>query len=446
MKVFGFTVLVWTISLTAFGSSLDSLKVALQYQKLPEEQTQTIFYLSQAMMEQDLEGIDSLLSQGISIANTHQLYQWLGQLYFQKGRYYDQQRNFNDAYFNFALAEKISLDTDDFTLLGKSQIALGKYLTETNRTVEAAAKFKSAAALLVNEGREDLLAYLHENMGYLQISTRAYEDANQEFALAYSFASKAENLSMQAKTAYTLANNLIYDGLLEEAKVYLDKAEAHALALGSEIHQLRTYFNLGFYWRKVGNLEKAETFYQKAYEMSLAHDPNIEDINFRACEYAKLLIGQERFAEAISILEHRAQQIDSSPGKYSLRVLSILANTYEQLGQFSQALATERHHREGSVARSISESQALMARKDAEVTLALSRLNDLEDKAGLKKERQRWLMLIGLVVIVGILVWIRQYRITVRHRKQAEANATHWPELDRRMDALQRALNVLGEP
>lgn len=308
------------------------------------------------------------------------------------------------------------------------------------------AKFKSAAALLVSENREDLLAYLHENMGYLHLSTRAYAEANQEFALAYAFATKANNLAMQAKTAYTLANNLIYDGALEEAKVYLDKAAGHASELGSEIHILRTHFNLGFYWRKAGNLIEAEAYYRSAYEMSLAYDPNPEDINFRACEYAKLLINQDRFSEAGTLLEDRAAQYPDSPGKYSLRVLSLLADLYQKEGKYAESLAAERKHREASVARSQAESQAQMARKESEITLALSRIDELEREAGLRKERQRWLLLVGLIALLGAGVWYRQWRITIRHRKAAEANATHWPELDRRMDALQRALNVLGEP
>ncbi|MEL6538259.1 MAG: hypothetical protein AAFQ98_22760, partial [Bacteroidota bacterium] len=323
MKVFGFSLVALAISIGAFGSDIDSLKVTLRYQQLPEEQAQTIFHLSEEMINEGRAGVDSLLDRGIALAESYQLYPWLGQMLYLKGRYKDQEREYNEAYYSFALAEKISLDTDDYILLAKSQIALGKYLTETQRPEEAVAKFKSAAALLVSENREDLLAYLHENMGYLHLSTRAYAEANQEFALAYAFATKANNLAMQAKTAYTLANNLIYDGALEEAKVYLDKAAGHASELGSEIHLLRTHFNLGFYWRKAGNLIEAEAYYRSAYEMSLAYDPNPEDINFRACEYAKLLINQDRFSEAGTLLEDRAAQYPDSPGKYSLRVLSL---------------------------------------------------------------------------------------------------------------------------
>ncbi|HAA18049.1 MAG TPA: hypothetical protein DCP28_04440, partial [Cytophagales bacterium] len=62
-----------------------------------------------------------------------------------------------------------------------------------------------------------------------------------------------------------------------------------------------------------------------------------------------------------------------------------------------------------------------------EVALAKLRLEMQENERAFHANQSQWLLGLLGVVLLGVAVWLWQWRITVRHRKQAEANATHWP-------------------
>ncbi|HAA21403.1 MAG TPA: hypothetical protein DCP28_22560, partial [Cytophagales bacterium] len=68
---------------------------------------------------------------------------------------------------------------------------------------------------------------------------------------------------------------------------------------------------------------------------------------------------------------------------------------------------------------------------------------DREEEAAYRRAEQRWLWACVITALVLLAVAGYIYFLKEKHRKKALANATHWPELNKRMQALEDALNVL---
>ncbi|MEL6534968.1 MAG: hypothetical protein AAFQ98_06120 [Bacteroidota bacterium] len=432
---------------SSFSSDTDSLMISLQYQEDPAERIQTLFLLGRKQVVLPDSSAWSTLTEGIELAKELGEPEYEGKFYYLLGYYHHRKNQYSEAYINFSLAEQTLTEAKEMEYATKAGIFLARYAMETGDSDFAKAKYQFVAGKLMQHGLIANLGFVYEHLGYLYQDEQEHDKAAENFKLAHNYFLETEQFDLAIKSAYAVTENLLFEGELDEAELYLKKSiQILPNSPDTSLHAVRINFFHGRVAELRGDPVKAISWFQLSGEGGLKDFASIEYNFLRTNHIADYFLQQGLHQQALNLLVKQAQYVPEYPHDLALATLELLAKTYELMGDYQAALATERQFRQGVVAAQTAELQAQQARQASEVALAKLRLEMQDNQRAFQANQGQWLLGLLALALLGAAIWAWQWRITVRHRKKAEANATHWPELDRRMDALQRALNVLGEP
>ncbi|MEL6538836.1 MAG: tetratricopeptide repeat protein, partial [Bacteroidota bacterium] len=289
------------------------------------------------------------------------------------------------------------------------------------------------------------LGLVQDNLGFLYSDASLWDTATAEFQLAYNYFILSENHDRAAISSIELAEIALQQGLEEEASVNIRRALKHAqLANQKDVLISKSTFYLGLIHRNKGEFQSAKEAMASAYNSSFSLAP-YDTETFRMARTLGTFYHQQGLTDlAIQLLQDQLAYLTNTPNEIQLSTLSLLGQLYETQGDLQRALATERRVSDGKLALATAAAQADQARQEAEVALAQKILADEQEVVAFQEKRteQAWGMggvIVAFLLVMGWLFWLKE-----KHRKQAEANTTHWLELNKRFKALEDVLSMMG--
>ena len=283
--------------------------------------------------------------------------------------------------------------------LGKAMTleAMGLYYEITKGNFEKASNNYFKAIEICETHQLEYLAEIFHTVGIMFHSSDNYEKAKEYYVLSYQKALKNNNLSLQKKSLGNLG--ALYSSLEE-----FDKAEETMLkSLDIDIHpemDYITYTNLGYYYVKNKDFNKAFYYLEKATER---HPDNEEsEINLFHLIHAKVMANDiSNMDSIISRAELAAKTVPSIRDRSLL--LRNIADYYELKGDYK--MAVEFRNKYVEVYEEIKEKQRdeivheLETKYETEKKDAQLKVLKLETE---KKEKQNQIYLV--LIVAGLFI------------------------------------------
>ncbi|HAA12721.1 MAG TPA: hypothetical protein DCE41_13915 [Cytophagales bacterium] len=430
----------------AQASSIDSLKIALEYQTNTEERGQTLYHIAYSYLTVgDSSGL-SYLTSGINLFTKNKDEKELAPFYYLKGYYHRNfDRNHSQAFISFSIAEKLYEAVEDLTMLNRCKLALAEYQFKSGNYKLSKIEFREVEATCIELGAISDLGYVHEQLGYLYKKENDLTQAISEFEISQAYFAQINDHPGELRARLELIKLRYQKGFIQEAEATIKRTLSEMNDKSGPI-EIKDYFQflLGKIHQSQGDLLAAEIQLSRAYQNAFSRAPYDTETFRMARTLGQFLHDQGQTERAIQLLESQAEHLPHPSNEVQLSALSLLGQLYESQSKFTEALATERRVSEGKLAMATAEAQADQARQMAEITLAQKILADEEEVAHFeaKSNQQAWAMggvIVAFLMAMGWLFWLKE-----KHRKQAEANSTHWEELGKRYKALEDALSMMG--
>ncbi|HAA23997.1 MAG TPA: hypothetical protein DCP28_36410 [Cytophagales bacterium] len=436
--------LCWLVS-TTFAGNIDSLRIALDYQTDDKERLQSLYAISYSYLTtgdtaglsfwEDGKRLAKKMGEDQLIANFLYL-----KAYFERGF----RDNHTDAYVHLTLAKELYSDLNEIKSVANTNLLLAEYHSNIGDYSTAERLYRAAeiSYLEINDIQE--IGRLHEHLGFLFEKKGDFQKAIDEFTLATVYFNTANNYAQLSANLNNLGDLQLQNGAIAEARTsFLKAIEVTRLHSITTIDQTYAHFNLGRISSQAGDLEKAESQLVNAYQLAFEQQPWHTE-TFRMAKLLGDFYGKiEQPQRAIALLTAQAEHMPESPNETQLLVYSQLVKFYSATDQWEEALAYSERLNSGQIALATAEDQAGYARQASEIALARKILADREEADAYSAAETRWLWVVVATALVLLAAFGYMYRLKEKHRKKALANATHWPELNKRFQALEDALNVL---
>ncbi|MEL6534411.1 MAG: hypothetical protein AAFQ98_03310 [Bacteroidota bacterium] len=441
--VFGLLLILSSSALTA--NDIDSLRIALDYQSEDGERLQTLYAISYTYLTQgDTTGI-SFWEESLQLAQQTENHQQVANLYYLKG-YFERtfRANHTEAFVSFSLARELYKTLKDSKNQAAATLLIAEYHRNIGEYAQSEQLYREAEVLLLEINNLQEIGRLHEHLGFLAEEQGDLQKAEQEFTVATVYFNKSNSWPLLVSDLNDLGRIQYQQGKLQEAKLTLqrvqEKAQLHDITL---IDQTYAAFNLARIYWKEGDLEKAHrelaAAYQSAFEIQPGHTETFRMASLLADFYQET----EQPTKALAVLVAQADYMPPSPNETQLSVYTQLVALYRETDQWEKALAYSDKLNAGQMALANAEAQANQARQTSEILLAQKILADREEVNDYQLAETRWLWTCLALTLVLLAAFGLMYRLKEKHRKKALDNATHWPELNKRFQALEDALNVL---
>ncbi|MEL6537791.1 MAG: tetratricopeptide repeat protein [Bacteroidota bacterium] len=435
-------VLGYSVSVQA--NTIDSLRVVLAYEEDPDSIIKTQYLLARELVYASEEEFMPVIESAETIAIQNTLYALLPKIFYLKGYYYHQNNNSLEAYKQYAHAKLWAESEGDPLILAMSNSALGFYLRKQGDYESANQLLNKSLALAIELEDWSLAASSQHELGRILSESENYSASENALLLALGYykrlGEKSSILLCQIDLGEVLRKNGDWESARSQYLAVLSQAQDQHNA---DFLRGMCLNNLGQIEEHKGNLEQAKRYYnQSAGAHTLSGETNYLLISMN--NQANLALAQEDF-EAVAQLTHSIEDIDPNAvdPEQLIHAFDLRSESLEKLGLIDLALKTERRRNGIETSYQLAEFEKEQVRQVYEVMAAQAQLEVMDIQEARIAERQYWwvaIVAILLLAAVGIYV---MHRKAMRHKAKAEANATHWPELDKRMQALEDALNVL---
>ena len=430
------------MSLPAFGGVIDSLSVVLEYERSSSNRMEVLFQLSRAhIINGDYQRASAYLDEGIILATEETDHRYLSDFYYLIGYCHDHANELKDAYVAFKLSQNHQALAESTVSYGKPDLFIGKYLMDIGEYEEARAVYQNIEAAFLEQGNYLELGRVHEHLGFLYRRLNNYQESILEFTLAASFYQKAESPALVAKCWAELGDNLRINNELQESIIYTKKAiEAFRILPDSAIKTTYAYHNLALAYLKMDQPEEAMQYLLPSYQsaQTIKLDPN-ERANI-ASTLADYWLAQNQTEAAKEVLLSVSNQLSAEPTKWELEAVYKLSALYEQEGELALALSLERKAKEGLVMRDNVLAARKEARQSADMQAAQVLLQLMQTEDDRRAANNKWWIASAIIVLVLGLITFYMYSRMAFYRKEAWRHATNWPELQKKMDALEQTL------
>ena len=221
--------------------------------------------------------------------------------------------------------------------LGQINYLIGNY-------TEAQKNYLISLNIAENENYSDVLFDLYSWLGLLHKTIENYKDAERYYKLSLNYSDTTANNYSTALSYYNLGTLYENRGNFKKAKSYFKKAVAICV-------KLEAYPLLASYYNLIGECELNEKNYDLAYgyfKRSRKALKNIDPSNRLAINFYTIIVdfsfGEYYYEtgdhQTALVYFSKARDLAIGKSHYYLarRILKNLANTYEQLGDFKEAV------------------------------------------------------------------------------------------------------------
>ena len=289
------------------------------------------------------------------------------------------------------------------------------------------------------------LADLHYHRGYNYREQARYSESLAEFQLALGYFEK-EKLTrkiIDAMNEIGRVHRKMENRELAEAN--FQQAWLLAEALGQEHNEIKGYVrnNQGLLALDQNDYEKAQWYFEKA--ISYVSNPQNPQRQTHIMNLARVYQSQGEYTKTTELLN---QAIGQTEAKWKsadrLGAYDFLVEAYEAQGDIVMALAKEKERASYMIAKQDADALATDARMISEIEAAEARLTNLDLKAQSTSANQRYWIILISIMVAAIVISFLFYRRMMFYRREAWRHATNWPELQKKMDALEETLGMLG--
>lgn len=443
MKQAAFVFMLLTLSLSQAYGQVDSLKIVLEYQSGPEERIPTLYQLARELVIQGDTAAVSYMNEGADLCKRQQEYKTLANFYFLKGYFLDSQKRYTESYLAFTYASEVYKELGEIKQYGNSRIYIGQYLMEIAQLAAAETEYRELEAMMIEYGQDTEVGVIHQNLAYVYEKGDRLEEAIQELEAADYYFKKTEEMGYALRTQKKLADLYRDQGAFDKAKVLYDQVLAANEGLTTTL-EAYTQFNLGMLFHAQGQPEKALAYMTQGYDYAYSQWPAHSETFKMATVLGEFYLNAGKSNEALSILEAQQAHLGDKLGNPRLSFLEMVSKTYEAQGRWEDALVVERSYHNNKVGIVAAEQQAVLARQEAEIVLAQSILLEQAAAGNRSQLHTLWLLGICLLVIFASGISVFFYRKMIFFRRMAQQRSTNWPELQKRMDALEDTLGLMG--
>ena len=437
--------LIWVLPAWAVDQA-DSLSIVLQFEKDPETKAKAFYQYARMKVLAEEENALQILTEGIRYADENASREILAKFYHLKGFYHYENHELGLAYYDFSLATPMyeELGGNELALaycyktLGRIKIKKGEF--EVGEKYYAKASIIFLQLELANE-----LADLHYHRGYNYREQARYSESLAEFQLALGYFEK-EKLTrkiIDAMNEIGRVHRKMENRELAEAN--FQQAWLLAEALGQEHNEIKGYVrnNQGLLALDQNDYEKAQWYFEKA--ISYVSNPQNPQRQTHIMNLARVYQSQGEYTKTTELLN---QAIGQTEAKWKsadrLGAYDFLVEAYEAQGDIVMALAKEKERASYMIAKQDADALANDARMISEIEAAEARLTNIDLKAQSSSANQRYWIILISIMVAAIVISFLFYRRMMFYRKEAWRHATNWPELQKKMDALEETLGMLG--
>lgn len=432
------------VACRAHADTIVSLRIVLGFQEKSDERILTLYSLAHELSNQMDTSAFVYIEEGTELSLHTQRLEKAADFHYLKGYFQNNLSQYGSAFLSLTYASELYHQLQNWQMAGYADLIRAQLLFEAGERVAAEEVYRKVKVLFLAHGLDASLGYVHEHLGYLYEKSGDLESSLMEHLLALGIYSQQEQHELSAKENNAIANLFLTLERYPEAEISLREVD-RSLEKVEFTSQQKAYklFYSGLLSYHTGQQEEGLLAQKEAIDLAKKLALWQEDIYAMTAQYAGLLLASGKPEHAIAVLERDMPAEENHSSEAHLEGLDVLASAYENLGNLEAALQIERARQAGMVSSQNAQSQALVARRSAEVALAQKTLADRDTVAKNNAQQQYWVFIgIAAMILVLILVYAGWMRIRF-YKRQAEQRATHWPELQRRMDALENTLSWL---
>ena len=424
------------------AQSVDSLRVVLDYQTTSSDRAETLYHLAYALYASSPDEAETLIGEAIPLAQKSDKDNLVGKLYLLLGYQKANGGNTKEAYKAYAHAYPYLTQSEDHLRMAICLETLGRYQSIAGNAEQSKEYFQQAYTYYVKTEAWSYLANFQYLQGEVAYDDGLYQEAVNNFQQALAYYVKIENYEKQTTLHEDIARAYMMSGDWNRASHYLDLA---SLLLDqvpvSALPQLKASIlnNQGILAENLGELENALAYTQSAIELMKGQEnPELLSIFLNNAAHLYLKLNQPQAATKF-IAE--AMTLES---QQRIETIALAVKAYSQLGDFEHALAMEHERNALEMNQQAAMEAEHKARQAAAITVAQAELQlQQADERRISANRQWAWILVGIAALALLLIFL-MYRRMHFYRKEAWRHATNWPELQKKMDALEETLGMLG--
>ena len=186
-------------------------------------------------------------------------------IYFQKGRLYEAELDYNSALKSYGIA--VEIDSNNYKFLNKRGILLNKI----GRHKEAIVNFEKALKLADSKGLVDsTIAPIYNNIGATYLEIDSFKLAEEKFDTAIELVKKSIiDHPVLGRYYSNIGYSLQKQGRFDEALEFYNSSLRHSLKVGGLINKdvATAYNNLGDCYMAIGEYKKGKENFSSAYDI-----------------------------------------------------------------------------------------------------------------------------------------------------------------------------------
>ena len=429
-----------------YGQSVDSLRIVLEYENNPTKRADVMYQLAYAKIFTNPVEADSIITEGILLANRNGDHNLLGNFFYLRGYQKEHLKQFHDAFIAYTYALAHHEQSNNLVQLAKCHEAIGRFNLIVGDVDAAKEQFHQAYLGYVSSQAWDLLANFQYRLGKASFDNKEWDEALIQFQQALAFYSKEQIPFKQSQLLVEIAYTYLQKGELSLFENYLDLADQIILENRSDIDHgfldASIKNNRAVLAYRKGDHQKATALTIEA--LDLANEVNNPYLKQKFLNNAvELAIERKDFAIALDyIQESLSMNVDYNDQTF--RTYKLAVQAHSALGNWEQALALEEERNALEVSEEQMNAAELKAQQAAAISMAQAELEVEAAHAKVQEARQRTWIIAGSILLACILIAYLFYRRMAFYRKEAWRHATNWPELQRKMDALEETLGMMG--
>lgn len=428
------------------AQNTDSLRVVLNYETNPEKRLETLYQIARMLVLTTPQTAREYMEEGIVLSQDYGFFQRHADFHYLKAYQAKQLGEYGLAYKHYYLSLKQNEQTGDLLKQAKCQESLGTLLIAQGLIAEAEDRLQEALVGYTEQQAWGLLANLNFRMGNLFKEQDRPHEALDRFQMALAYYSQEGNTLLTASMYEEIGN--IYFALDDRSKnaTFLDLAESTlGTDEGAAAQRMRASIlsNRAFLAYHEGKLAQALDHTEEAIDLFTDFGESYLKrtiYNNAALFSLDLQVPDQALAYLQAAEALRAEVTDDE----HFRSLGLQVKAHIMKSDYAAALAVEQLRNQAEVSQKSAQRAQLQARQSAEMQAAQAQLAVMEADAHWRAERQTWALSIAVItLLIGLLVYWMHRRVRY-YRAEALRRATHWPELQKRMDALEQTLSMMN--
>lgn len=337
--------------------------------------------------------------------------------------------------YNAQRDSNIALEMIDFAIeLGSDKIDIEQYigalstkasiLSNLNRVVESIDLYQQAIALTIEHSTSITnLAIIYNNLGLQLHRLNRYDQALEEYSKSYEINIDINNVVGLGLNLNNIANTYQALGRTDAAIDTLKSAIALNTRNNNSNSLIRNYYNLGDVYYKTGDLEEAEYYFLKSYDLSVTNGIK-QGLMFNTNGLARIRRDKDDFRGAIELgQEALALSRELRELEVELTSSEIIMTSMEAIGNYRGALEMRKIH--ASINDSLWTINSGKEIEEVRSSFAFSLLEnekELLEKNLVLAEVQNKRQLLYLILLVVIIIAISSFYFMLRRKNSQIAD------------------------